>query len=84
MGANMAERLLRSGHRVVGSEGAQPCDGNGAESAASLALRVVKLAMPRTLWLMRPPATPSTKAWTRLAHSRQHQLSPNMLGPIAR
>ena len=58
MGANMAQRLVRGGHRVVGfdpSEAARKLiEEKGAESAASLQLLISKLATPRTLWLMVP------------------------------
>ncbi len=58
MGANMSERLLRGGHRVVGfdfkPEARKRVDKHGAESAASLDELVQKLATPRALWLMLP------------------------------
>jgi 6-phosphogluconate dehydrogenase len=58
MGANMTERLVRGGHRVVGfdpkPEARSSVENKGAESAASLAALVAKLKAPRTLWLMVP------------------------------
>lgn len=58
MGANMAQRLVRGGHRVVGfdpkPEARKVLEDNGAESAVSLAELVSKLEAPRTLWLMVP------------------------------
>jgi 6-phosphogluconate dehydrogenase len=58
MGANMTERLLRGGHRVVGFDQAQEkrdlVEAKGAESAASLEALVATLETPRTLWLMVP------------------------------
>jgi 6-phosphogluconate dehydrogenase len=58
MGANMAQRLLRGGHRVVGYDPAAAARGvleeKGAETAVSLELLVGKLATPRTLWMMVP------------------------------
>jgi 6-phosphogluconate dehydrogenase len=58
MGANMAQRLMRGGHRVVGYDPADAArkliEEQGAESAASLQLTVAKLKAPRTLWLMVP------------------------------
>ncbi len=58
MGANMAQRLVRGGHRVVGfdpSEAARKViEEKGAESAATLSLLVAKLKVPRILWLMVP------------------------------
>ncbi|MDQ7819228.1 MAG: decarboxylating 6-phosphogluconate dehydrogenase [Armatimonadota bacterium] len=58
MGANMAERLVRAGHRVVGyarSEASrQRARQAGAEAAASLAELAERLAAPRVVWLMLP------------------------------
>jgi len=58
MGANMVQRLLRGGHRVVGYDPAEAARqlvaDKGAEPAASLAEVVAKLKAPRTLWLMVP------------------------------
>jgi len=58
MGANMTERLVRGGHRVVGydlkAESRARVEAIGAVSATSLEGVVAKLALPRTLWLMVP------------------------------
>jgi 6-phosphogluconate dehydrogenase len=58
MGANMTERLVRGGHRVVGfartEESRQHVVDKGAESAVSLEALTAKLKSPRTLWLMVP------------------------------
>ncbi len=58
MGANMAQRLLRGGHRVVGFDPAEAArsaiEGKGGESAASLEALVARLKAPRTFWLMVP------------------------------
>jgi 6-phosphogluconate dehydrogenase len=58
MGANMAERLLRGGHRVVGfdpnAQARASLEAKGAASAGSLEELVAKLSVPRTLWLMVP------------------------------
>ena len=58
MGANMAQRLLRGGHALVGfdpkPETRKDLEGRGAESADSLAALVAKLPAPRALWLMVP------------------------------
>jgi 6-phosphogluconate dehydrogenase len=58
MGANMAQRLVRGGHRVVGFDPAEEArkrvEAKGAESAASLDELVKKLAAPRIVWLMVP------------------------------
>ncbi len=58
MGANMAQRLLRGGHRVVGYDPVEAArtalEQKGAESAASLEALVGKLKTPRVIWLMVP------------------------------
>jgi 6-phosphogluconate dehydrogenase len=58
MGANMAQRLMRGGHRVAGFDpqvGArESLEKSGGETAASLQLIVAKLKAPRALWLMVP------------------------------
>jgi len=58
MGGNMAQRLMRGGHQVVGFDpmaGArQTLEAQGAEAVESLVMLVAKLPVPRTLWLMVP------------------------------
>ncbi len=58
MGANMAQRLMRGGHKVVGYDPAETArtllEKNGAQTAASLEQMVAKLKAPRTIWLMVP------------------------------
>ena len=58
MGANMAQRLLRGGHEVVGYDPAEAArallEAKGAKSAASLDALVAKLKPPRAVWLMVP------------------------------
>ena len=62
MGSNMAQRLLRGGHRVVGFDhgeaartlGAQ----QGVEAVTSLQALVAALPSPRTLWMMVPAGAP--------------------------
>ena len=58
MGANMTERLVKGGHRVVGfdpkPEARERVEDKGAESAASLASLVASLKTPRTVWMMVP------------------------------
>jgi 6-phosphogluconate dehydrogenase len=58
MGANMAERLLRSGHRVIGfdpkPQSRRRVEDKGAQSAESLEALVTRLRRPRTLWMMVP------------------------------
>ncbi len=62
MGGNMATRLIRGGHSVVGYNRTQPeMDAlvkNGGTAAASLAELVSKLEAPRTVWLMVPSGQP--------------------------
>jgi 6-phosphogluconate dehydrogenase len=62
MGANMAERLVRGGHRVVGfarsAASRKAAEEKGAESAPSLEALVAKLPPPRALWLMIPAGAP--------------------------
>jgi 6-phosphogluconate dehydrogenase len=58
MGANMAQRLMRGGHKVVGYDPAEAAravlEKNGAQTASSLEQMVAKLTAPRTIWLMVP------------------------------
>jgi 6-phosphogluconate dehydrogenase len=58
MGANMAQRLLRGGHEVIGYDPAEAARSalqqNGAKTAASLAELAGKLKAPRVVWLMVP------------------------------
>jgi 6-phosphogluconate dehydrogenase len=62
MGGNMAERLLRAGHRVVGyargADARQRVVGLGGRGADSLASVVSQLSPPRTVWLMIPSGKP--------------------------
>jgi 6-phosphogluconate dehydrogenase len=58
MGANMATRLLRGGHRVVAydinEEAIQAAEETGAEGARTLSEVMEKLASPRSVWVMVP------------------------------
>jgi 6-phosphogluconate dehydrogenase len=62
MGANMAERLIRGGHRVVGYDpepGAiQRLADNGGGAAPPLRAVVEQLTPPRAVWLMVPSGDP--------------------------
>ncbi len=58
MGANMSQRLMRGGHRLVGFdfnlEARKRIEEHGGESVAALDALVAKLVPPRTLWMMVP------------------------------
>ncbi|HET7586698.1 MAG TPA: decarboxylating 6-phosphogluconate dehydrogenase [Gammaproteobacteria bacterium] len=60
MGANMARRLMRDGHKCVvydlHAEAMQPLQQEGATAAASLNEFAAALARPRAVWLMLPAA----------------------------
>ncbi|MGH8121790.1 MAG: NAD(P)-binding domain-containing protein, partial [Rudaea sp.] len=62
MGANMAQRLVRAGHRVVGfdfsADSRAAAGQNGIEPVATLAEAVAALKAPRVLWLMVPAGAP--------------------------
>ncbi len=70
MGANMTERLVRGGHRVVGfdsnAEACQRVEQHDAQSAPSLDALVQKLTPPRTLWMMVPAGTATDESVTTL------------------
>jgi len=70
MGANMAQRLMRGGHQLVGfdpkPEARKELEDKGAESADSLATLVAKLPAPRTLWLMVPAGVITESTLTNL------------------
>jgi 6-phosphogluconate dehydrogenase len=65
MGANMIERLLKGGHRVVGharrQESVNRVVEKGAEGAYSLEELVSKLKPRRVIWLMIPAGNPVDK-----------------------
>src|SRR6266849_4850975 len=62
MGANMVERLVRGGHRVVGYDrdagAVARVVAAGAEGADSLAGLAGKLGKPRAIWIMVPSGSP--------------------------
>ncbi len=66
MGANMAERLVRGGHRVIGydpdPQAIERAVARGAAGADSLEALASQLTAPRTAWLMVPagPAVDQT------------------------
>jgi 6-phosphogluconate dehydrogenase len=72
MGLNMATRLARGGHRVVGfAPHAPSVDAavkNGAEGARSVEEAVGKLGSPRTVWLMVPSGTVTEDTLTQVSN----------------
>src|SRR6185295_17575759 len=62
MGANMTERLIRGGHKVItydrSAEAIQRVVDKGAVGAHSLAEFVKQLSLPRAIWLMVPSGDP--------------------------
>ena len=64
MGLNMATRLARGGHRVIGfarsAETVNEAVSLGAEGSNSLADAVNKLSSPRVIWLMIPAGKPTS------------------------
>ncbi len=62
MGANMAERLIRGGHRVYGydpdSATVERVAGTGVAKAGSLADLVRQMPSPRAIWIMVPSGAP--------------------------
>ena len=62
MGANMAQRLVRGGHRVVGFDSSADSRAraaqNGIDPAESLAALIEALPAPRAIWMMVPSGAP--------------------------
>jgi 6-phosphogluconate dehydrogenase len=62
MGANMVERLVRSGHRIIGydrsAEAVQRVTSIGADGADSLGALLTRLEKPRAVWIMVPAGAP--------------------------
>ncbi|HLO41613.1 MAG TPA: decarboxylating 6-phosphogluconate dehydrogenase [Phycisphaerales bacterium] len=71
MGGNMAERLVRGGHRVVvtdmSADAVSRLAGKGAVGATSMKDAVSKLKGPRAVWLMIPAGKPVDDAIGELA-----------------
>ena len=66
MGGNMAQRLARGGHRVVGWDrapgAARALEAAGGSGAATLDALVAALAPPRAVWLMVPAGAATEEA----------------------
>ena len=71
MGGNMAERLMKNGHKVVvydrNAETVATYAGKGATGAASIADFVSKLEKPRVAWVMVPCGAPTEQSIKDLA-----------------
>src|SRR5215212_6309719 len=70
MGGDVARRLMRGGHRVVGWDleraRVDELASEGAAAAASLADLVVRLAPPRAVWVMLPAGEATRAALAEL------------------
>jgi 6-phosphogluconate dehydrogenase len=66
MGANMARRLVRAGHRCVvydlDAQAVSRLSNDGATGAASLDQVVAQLALPRAVWVMVPAGSATDRA----------------------
>jgi len=73
MGLNMAVRLLRRGHQVVGTarstEAFAALEGEGGKASPDLAGLVHALALPRTVWVMVPAGAPTQAVLDELRQS---------------
>lgn len=71
MGANMATRLLRGGHRVVAydlnEDAIQAAEAAGAGGARTLDEVAAKLPSPRAIWVMVPSGDPTENTINALA-----------------
>ena len=63
MGGNMAQRLMKGGHRVVAydsdEDAVKAAEHNGATGASSIVDIVSKLSAPRAVWVMVPAGEPT-------------------------
>jgi len=71
MGANMTERLIQGGHRLVvydrNADAVEQAAAKGAKGVDSLAELVDELSAPRTIWLMVPAGAPVDQTVDSLA-----------------
>jgi 6-phosphogluconate dehydrogenase len=72
MGLNMATRLVRGGHRVVGfapsAESVQAAAANGIDGTHSLEDAIKKLKAPRFVWVMVPSGKVTDETIEKLSH----------------
>ncbi len=75
MGGNMAQRLLRAGHRIVAqdisADAVHAAAGLGMEPAFSIPELVRKLTPPRAVWCMVPAGGPTEQTITAVAEEMQ-------------
>jgi 6-phosphogluconate dehydrogenase len=73
MGANMARRLMRDGHRIVAHdvdpEAVSALESDGADGASSLEELASKLEAPRSVWVMVPAGEITEKTIESLAEA---------------
>ena len=71
MGGNMAQRLLKGGHRVVAydpnEKAVAAATSQGATAASSLADLIAQLATPRAVWTMVPAGQPTEETINEVA-----------------
>src|SRR5512147_58169 len=71
MGGNMARRLMRGGHRVIGwatdESAVQALAAGGGVGARSLDELVARLPAPRAVWVMVPAGAPTEETVHALA-----------------
>ena len=71
MGGNMATRLLRGGHQVVGTargaDSVKELESHGGEGAQNVAALVAKLPAPRAIWIMVPAGEATEAVLAQLA-----------------
>jgi 6-phosphogluconate dehydrogenase len=71
MGANMARRLMRGGHQVVGydrsADAVKQIASEGAKGVDSIGAMVAALAKPRAVWVMVPAGAPTESTVEELA-----------------
>src|SRR5262245_49412022 len=73
MGANIARRLMKSGHRIVAydrkNEASAELAKEGAVASQSLKDLVAKMTPPRAIWIMLPAGRPTEETIAELSQS---------------